>query len=369
MNRIRIDFIKIWNFRNYERLECPFNFHFNVFTGLNGAGKTSLLDAIFYATNGKSYFSHRDQYIYREGTDFFRIEAQLDAELTTPLEITSSAVKGKAIKLDEKRLSRLVDFVGRYPSFMIAPRDISILLESSVERRRLINKTLSQVDPTYFKMLLDYNRLLKQRNALLKSMNEGMKVDPILMESINQKMKPPSDYIFEKRNQYTQDIKPLVNTFYKELSNASEILEIEYASELHESDLTALFEANKRKDMFAAKTTSGIHKDDIRFLMNNKELKKFASQGQLKSAIIALKLAQLEFVRQQTQKIPILLLDDIFDKLDQQRVESFLKICLETLNAQVFITDTDKERIISQLEKLKVDYTSYEIANGQIVST
>lgn len=369
MDRIRIDKLSIWNYRNYEALKCGFNPNFNVFMGLNGAGKTSLLDTIYYLSNGKSYFSYRDQFLYRTSTDFFRLEADLyKSDEKARVEINSSTTTSKKIKMEGKQLKSLSEYIGRFPSFMIAPNDIAILLESSVERRKLINRTLSQVDRLYFKNLLIYNKLLKQRNAALKIMNESGRLDQLLLDSFNNKMLEPAAYIHEKRRSYVKEITPYVNNFYDILSNASEKVDVDYKCMLDDQDFLSLLKTNQQKDIYASRTTIGIHKDDLEFSINGQELKKYASQGQLKSAVIALKLAQLEYVRNISQKIPILLLDDIFDKLDNNRVENFIKICHDHLNAQVFITDTDENRVLDHLSKLNIDHKGYNIEQGQIIT-
>lgn len=368
MERIKIDLLSIWNYRNYEALKCRFSPFFNVFTGLNGAGKTSLLDTIYYLSNGKSYFSYRDIYLYRTGTDFFRLEADLYLnDEKSRIEISSSESTPKKIKMEGKQIKNRAVYIGRYPSFMIAPNDIAILLESSVERRKLINRTLSQVDTLYFKYLLIYNKLLKQRNAALKSMNESGRVDALLLETFNNKMIEPSNYIHEKRKIYTEEITPYVNKFYAQLSDDSEKLDVLYKCMLDDESLIELLKQNQRKDIYASRTTVGIHKDDLELKINGQDLKRYASQGQLKSAVIALKLAQLEYVRNISQKIPILLLDDIFDKLDNNRVQNFISICHDHLKAQVFITDTDNNRVIEQLNKLNIEHQGYNIELGKII--
>lgn len=369
MDRIRIELLTVRNFRNYESLDCRFHPQFNVITGNNGAGKTSILDAIYYLTNGRSYFSYRDQYLYRHGEDYLRLGTKLfSGDEAFKVDINSSITTKKSIKLEDKAIPSIVGYVGRFPSFMIAPNDILILLDSSVERRKLIDRTLSQVDRVYFSHLLSYNKLLKQKNAALKQMRESGRQDLLLIESFNVKMSGPATYIHNKRKEYTSDIVPMINEFYKELSNDAEQIELNYTSQMNDSNYLDLQKSSAYKDIAAAKTLSGTHKDDIEITLNSYPIKKYASQGQLKSAIIAVKLAQLEYVRNITQKIPILLLDDIFDKLDKNRVQNFIKICHHKLKAQVFITDTDENRVEERLQQLDIDFSSFNIDNGQLMN-
>ena len=368
MDLIRIELLVLSNFRNYKSLNCRFHPQFNVITGKNGAGKTSVLDAIYYLTNGRSYFSYQDQYLYRHGEEFLRLGTKLySGDEAYKVDINSSVSTKKSIKIEDKAISSRVEFVGRFPSFIIAPNDISILLESSSERRKLIDKTISQVDRVYFSHLLNYNKLLKQRNAALKQMRESGQKNLLLIESFNTKMIDPANYIYKKRMKYVEEIIPMINLFYKEISDNSEAIKLTYISELNEVSFQELQESSKFKDMAAGKTTAGIHRDDIEVTLNNYPIKKYASQGQLKSSVIALKLAQLEYVRIITQKIPILLLDDIFDKLDGDRVQNFIMLCKEQLKAQVFITDTAENRVEDRLENLGIEYLSFKIDNGEII--
>ncbi len=369
LKRITLELLSISNFRNCESLNIQLDKGFNVITGLNGAGKTTILDSIYYLTNGRSYFTNQDKFLYKEGTDFFRIVGNINNEDSIiQCQISSSASSSKKIKVDDKVMKSISEYYGRYPSFMIAPKDIQILVESSVERRRLINKTLSQVDKTYLLYLLRYNKLLKQRNALLKSFQKGQAVNQLLVSALNNKMVEPAEYIHNKRKTYVEKITPIFNQYYNEISDEREKLSIAYHSNLTDKSIDNLFENSFSKDLVLAKTTEGIHKDDIILKINEKDIKKYASQGQLKSAIISLKLSQIDWVKAETGLIPILLMDDIFDKLDSERVEKLLEICENQLKSQIFITDTELGRIKFKLEKLNIHYKHFNIAEGNIES-
>jgi len=366
LERIRIELLRINSFRNYETVNISLHNHINVITGLNGAGKTSILDAIYYLSNGKSYFTHLDSVLYKKGSDFFNLRGDMFIEEESyPLMISSSR-KGKDIKVDDKVIKSIAEYYGRFPCFMIAPKDILILVESSIERRKLINKTLSQVDRIYFKNLIIYNKLLKQRNVALKSFLKSGRRDKLLIEALNSKMIEPANYIYNKRNEYVSSIIPIVEDFYNQIATEKEKVSIVYKSKLHEYQLDVLFAETESRDYIMGKTHEGIHRDDLTIKLNGYDIKKFGSQGQLKSAIISIKLAQIEWVKKQTDIVPILLLDDIFDKLDKERVHTFVKLCAERLKSQIFITDTDADRVVETLKKLKLDFEHYIIEEGKI---
>lgn len=366
MERIKIELLRINSFRNYDTENCLLHNHINVITGLNGAGKTSILDAIYYLCNGKSYFTHLDSVLYKKGSDYFNLKGDMYIQDESyPLMISSSR-KGKEIKVDDKVIKSITEYYGRFPCFMIAPKDILIIVESSIERRKLINKTLSQVDRLYFKNLLIYNKLLKQRNVSLKSFLKSGRKDKLLIEALNSKMVEPANYIYNKRNNYVKNIVPIVEEFYNQIATEKESVSIEYKSKLHDSNLESLFEQTEARDYIMGKTHEGIHRDDLTIKLNGFDIKKFGSQGQLKSAIISIKLAQIEWVKEQTGTVPILLLDDIFDKLDKERVHTFVELCSERLESQICITDTDSDRVVNTLKKLNLDYKHYIVNNGKI---
>lgn len=369
MDHIQINSLRLNNFRNYSHLDILFNQQINLVTGLNGAGKTSILDAVYYLANGKSYFSHLDGHIYKRGENFFRLEASFSiADSKYQLTVQSSDSRPKQIQIDEKAVKAIVEHIGRFPAFMIAPKDILILIDSSVERRRLIDKTISQVDKTYLKQLLNYNKLLKQRNAALKGFLKISRRDELIIDAFDNKLFEPAKYIYEKRKAYIQAITPIVNAHYSKLSSDREKIDLTYKSKLYSSEYTALMQASREKDYVMGKTHEGIHKDDLRISLGGHDIRKIGSQGQLKSAIIAIKLAQAEWVRDNISKVPILLLDDIFDKLDKERVRNLIDICSRQLQAQFFITDTDEERITAILDVMQLDYTHFKIENGSLVN-
>lgn len=369
MKRISIDFLRINKYRNYESLLCNFHKSINVLTGLNGAGKTSVLDAIFYLSNGKSYFSHLDSVLYKNGDSFFNLSCQFSInEDVFSVKINSSQKKGKEIVVEDKIIKTIADHYGQFPAFMIAPKDILILVESSIERRKLIDRTISQVDKNYLLNLMKYNKLLKQRNSALKSFLKKGRRDELLIDALNKEMNLPAQYIFEKRKDYVNDIMPIANEYYQRLSEKKEIVTISYKSKLLDKTLSELFSLSANKDYILGKTCEGVHRDDLNILLNGQPIKQYGSQGQLKSAIIAIKLAQIKWVSDLTDKKSILLLDDIFDKLDKNRVLTFVELCAKELESQIFITDTQKERVGESLKKLSLEYLHLEIEEGRLIN-
>lgn len=369
MQNIELEFLSLVNYRNYESLELAFTDSLQVITGPNGAGKTTILDAIFYICNGKSYFTHLDRHIYRQQTDFFRLVARLKKEEHLfHCKLTSQLAMKKKYLLNEKKIDSMAELVGQFPAFMIAPRDILILMDSSIERRKVMDRTISLSDRVYLNHLLNYNRSLKQRNAFLKDAQKKGIRDTVLIDSLNESMVEPTAYITKQRKIYLESISLDVSQYYKQLSNDSEVVSLEYKTNIADKDLLTLLNENLRKDMAYGKTSLGLHKDDISIFINGNPIKKYASQGQLKSAVVALKLAQIEWIKEKTNKKPILLLDDIFDKLDKTRVKRLLELSKTELASQIFITDTDKERVVTELKELEVDYSTYNIEEGKLIN-
>jgi len=273
----------------------------------------------------------------------------------------------KSIVINEKPLTRALDLVGKFPVFMIAPRDILILLESSIERRKLMNRTISLSDADYLMALLKYNRILKQRNILLKSTKVFDSEITTLLESYDEQLVAPAEIIFYKRVSYISELNMLANDYYNIISNEQEEVTLQYNSQLTNISLINLMKENKLKDQITKKTNGGIHKDDIIISINGMPIKKYGSEGQLKSAIIAIKLAELEWIKKQTNIKPILLLDDIFDKLDSKRVSALIKLSNNNLASQVFITDTNRSRLDQILESEKISYQAIEIDKGRVI--
>jgi len=355
------------NFNNYDSASVSFHAQVNALTGKNGMGKTNMLDAVYYLCIGKSYFSSGDKYVLKKGQDFFRCEGQFDTNGDLEkVEVIVNPGKKKVIKLSGKKRERLSDHIGKFPCVIIAPVDIQLMLEGSEERRKFLDNTIMQFDRTYVEAVLGYNRLLKQRNATFKAFAEKHYYDQNLINALSAGMYAPAQKIYEMRKSLVEDLSPLFNKYYKIISGDSEQCDVEYKSQLHSGTLEELFSKSIEKDKILNRTTSGIHKDDITLSMNGEPLKNFASQGQLKSVVLALKLAQYDILTKNNDNLPILILDDIFDKLDRSRVEHLLDIVATDGFGQVFISDTNEDRVPSLLAKLNVEHKAFRVDEGRL---
>ncbi|MEE9437715.1 MAG: DNA replication and repair protein RecF [Saprospiraceae bacterium] len=367
--------LKLQNFNNYSEVDVDFHAEMNAITGFNGMGKTNMLDAIYYLCIGKSYFSRGDRYVIKndlekdqENEIMFRcFGAFYGVSGKEIVEVKVVPGKSKTISLSGKKRERLSDHIGKFPCVIIAPNDVYMMMDGSEERRKFIDNTIMQYDRSYVDAVLAYNRLLKQRNATLKMFAEKHYFDSILLESISANMYRPSKKIFEARKELIDDIAPLFIKYYGIISSDNESISINYNSHLEENSLKDIFIKNIEKDKILNRTTGGIHKDDIALKINGSNLKNFASQGQLKSVVLALKLAQYDVLSQKSKILPILLLDDIFDKLDRNRVEHLLSIVAAKEIGQVFISDTNNDRIPVLLKKMKISHTAFIVNNGKII--
>ncbi len=358
--------IKLVNFRNYE--EELFNFTAKVVlvVGDNGMGKTNLLDAIYYSSIGKSYFTSYDKNVTLQNQAFFRIESKFDL-YDEQLGITIKVKPGtlKEIEVNNNKITKLSEHIGKVPIVMISPDDVHTLLQSNEERRNFINNIIVQYDPIYIEQLTLYNRLLKQRNALLKEYVENRKIDNDLLWVITKRMANPAKYIFTTRRNLIDDLKPFFKTHYSEISNSNEHCTIDYISQLDQKDFLHQTDYAMEKDKATGRSSVGVHKDEIIFLLNDMPLKDYGSQGQLKTFVLALKLSQYQYLSNNTNIKPLLLLDDIFDKLDPSRVQHLLELIKQNKFGQVFITDTHVNRIKDLLNDQEM-IDVFEIKHGKI---
>lgn len=366
---MHLEQLKLTNFRNYEFQILKFSPRLNLVAGLNGMGKTNLLDAIYYLCMGKSQFTGTDRNVVRQGEDFFRLEGDFilnDKKEKIVAKVLPS--KQKTFERNKVNYEKLADHVGLLPVVFKAPDDTSLALEGSEERRRFLDNTLCQIDPTYLHFLVHYNKLLQKRNALLKQFAEHRFFDLALLEVYDQQMLEPAFYIFNKRKIFIESFEPIFNRFYQIICDGNEQVSCIYRSQLLENELSVKFKETVEKDRVLQRTTVGIHKDDLQFKMNDRPLKSFASQGQLKSFVLALKLAQYDCLKKEKGKNPILLLDDLFDKLDDQRVKHLLELLVKSDFGQVFITDTHPERSEELAKHFGSEYKKFIIANGSLMT-
>ena len=366
---MRISHLKLFNYRNYANTFAKFNPRFNLIVGQNGMGKTNLVDAIYFLGLTKSNFSSQEKHIIRNGEKFMRIEANFN-HLTQNRQhrlVVKLQPGKKQLEFDHEVYSKLSEHIGKIPIVFIAPKDVHLLLDSSKERRKLIDQTLAQSDPEYLKALAKYNRLLKQRNEYLKSLDH-QSPDQIFLDSLSKSMEGPASFIFNTRKSFISIIDQITKYQYEIISDGKEVMTLEYQSQLSKNSLLELHEKNLAKDSILKRTTSGIHKDDLKIELDDSPLKFFASQGQLKSVIFALKFSQFVYLKDQLKNRPILILDDVFDKLDYLRVERLINILCKDNFGQIFITDTNQDRIAQILSMNNKEYKKLIIQNGVLIN-
>lgn len=360
--------LSLVNFKNYDEAELNFIEGANAFTGNNGAGKTNLLDAIHYLSLCKSYFNPIDSQQIKQDRDLFMLQGIFEKNGID--ELIACGVKKnqkKQFKRNKKEYQRLADHIGLFPLVMISPNDISLILEGSEERRKFIDTAISLTDTNYLDELIIYNKALQNRNALLKQNNESGKFDGALLEIYDDQLVLSGNKIFEKRKQFMQVFNPVFSQHYQYLTDEAESVALIYESPLLKDDFSTILKKNLERDLFLQRTSLGIHKDELSFVIHqNMPLKKFGSQGQQKSFLIALKLAKYSFIYQQKGFKPLLLLDDIFDKLDDLRTTKLMKMVSEDDFGQIFITDTNSLRIQQVFENIDVKLNLFQIKNGEV---
>jgi DNA replication and repair protein RecF len=360
--------LKLTNFKNYESQTLDFSKHLNCLTGLNGMGKTNVLDAIHFLCLCKSHSGLNDRNLIRHGEGFFRVEGHFETQRKKQKVVAKyQAGERKEFEINGSSVEKLSEHIGQFPVVMVAPDDVVLIQEGSEDRRRFLDVTLSQISPGYLQNLLTYNSLLKQRNALLKSFFESRYFDPVLLESIDRQMPEPAQHIHTMRRAFVESFKPYFASFYAAISGSRENVDIEYKTDLGKDQLLDLFQQNLEKDRQLQRSTAGPQRDDLIMLMDGLPVKKFASQGQLKSYLLALRLAQYEVLRQEKGQVPILLLDDIFDKLDENRVHQLIGLLLDRDFGQVFITDTQRSRLENIVASFGDKYKIFEVANGSVI--
>ena len=354
--------IVISDFRNIQLQELEFSPNVNCISGNNGEGKTNLLDAIYYMSMTKSAFASSDKFNFRHGTDEFSIAGtyRMENGLSSRFALKMTGKGEKKVKRDDKMYSKVSEHVGILPIVMVSPADISMVSESGEERRRFVNAVLSQMDREYMSALQQYNRLLLQRNKMLKD----MEVDRPLLEVIDMRMSALAEPIYNARKSFVEQLKPIVSEYYKTLSGGNEQVDIEYDSELSKGDLEQIFAASFDKDRVLKHTSAGIQRDDFIFTMNGHPIRRFGSQGQQKSFLVSLKFAQYEIMKKNYGFAPILLLDDVFDKLDMARISNLLQMVASNDFGQIFITDSNKVRMSGIVDRLTQDRAYFETVSG-----
>ncbi len=349
--------IRLTQYRNYPSAAFTFSAPIVCITGSNGSGKTNLLDAIYYLCYTKSYFTATQQNSAQQGFDGFRIEGVFEHATDGFEEIVCKWKAGKKeVFHDDVPYEKVTDHIGRYAAVMIAPDDLEIVNGGSDVRRKWMDGILCQTDKTYFDHLLQYQRVLIQRNAWLKMYGLNPPSATAELEYYNAQLAFLGKYLHDGRDRFVREFLPLLEEFYRKLSSGMECISLHYQSDQYAQPLLQALEASMHNDCRLQRTTRGSHKDDLTFVFDGKDLKTFGSQGQKKTYLFALKLAQHAFLTNQLHFSPILLLDDIFEKLDQQRMEALLRILEGGAFEQVFLTDTHANRVsaaFGQTDKLQ----------------
>ncbi len=353
--------ISLFNYKNFTEVNYDFDAKINCFVGKNGVGKTNVLDAIYHLANGKSYFNPLAVQNIKHGEEFFVIDGEFEKG-NRQEQILCSLKKGqkKILKRNGKTYEKFSDHIGFIPLVIISPSDSDLIIEGSETRRRFIDNVISQLDSSYLQQLIQYQKIIAQRNALLKYFALNHVFERDTLDIYNEQLNQLGQSIFEKRKQFLNDFIPIFNKHHQEITSSNETVQLVYESDLFENDTLTLLENHLTKDRALQYTSVGVHKDDLAFQIDGFPIKKFGSQGQQKSFLIALKLAQFEFVKRQSGEKPILLFDDIFDKLDESRVSKIVAMVNNDEFGQLFISDTHAERTE---DIVKTTLQSYKLFN------
>jgi DNA replication and repair protein RecF len=359
---LQLQNISLYQFKNYQDKRFGFNERIVAICGKNGVGKTNLLDAIYYLCFTKSYFTRTDSQNVLHDAEGFRLEGSFASAAGHNTVVCVLRETGrKEFQVNGEAYTRFSAHIGRYPAVIIAPDDVHIITGGSEERRRFLDALISQLDQEYLQHLISYNKILQQRNSLLKSFAETRSVDDALLEVLNSQLTGSGNVVFEKRRLFMNDFIPVVKDFYGRISAESYEVELTYQSQLLDCSFDQLLSRWKEKDLMLQRTSAGIHRDEIDIQLNGQAFKNIASQGQRKSLLFALKFAEFEVLRQQKSFPPILLLDDIFEKLDQTRMQNLLEWVCRQNEGQIFITDTHCNRLQEHLNGLQVAYQLIEL--------
>lgn len=352
----------VQDFRNIELAELEFSPNINCISGGNGEGKTNLLDAIHYLSMTKSAFAASDRFNFRHGCSSFSLSGVYAMENGLESKFSARIFAGgeKKIKCDEKPYQRVSEHIGKLPVVMVSPYDSSMISDSGEERRRFMNAVLSQMDSSYLYDVQQYNKILSLRNKALKE-------SPDLLDLISvydERLSEPAGRIFERRKRFAASLNPVVQEYYASLSGGGENVSISYSSDLEKGSLEALLYRSRDKDRLLKYTTAGIQRDDLVFLMDGYPMRRCGSQGQQKSFLVSLKFAQYELMKEAYGFPPILLLDDVFDKLDMDRISNLLAMVAGQEFGQIFITDSNKVRMAGIVDRITEDRAYFETVSG-----
>ncbi len=358
--------LSVVNFKNIREAVIDFSPRLNTFIGNNGAGKTNILDALYCLSFTKSFFNTSDQLNVTHNENWFMLQGKYTGEPGDDLVVYGyQNGQKKQLKRNGKLYKRMSDHIGHFPLVMVSPSDANLILGGSDERRKFIDGVISQYHAAYLDDLLRYNRVLLQRNNLLKQ-TAGNRLDADILDVYDGELDHCGTNIHHHRKEFVKNLKPVFQEFYSRISGGNEEVGLHYQSDLNRQPLETLLKESLSDDRAAQFTTRGIHKDDLRLTLGGYPLKKTGSQGQQKTYLISLKLAQFEFILHQSGVKPILLLDDIFDKLDRNRVEEIVKMVAGDQFGQIFITDTNRDHLDAILHTITPDYRIFLVDNGKI---
>lgn len=348
--------LSLYQFRNYDHLTLRFNERVVGICGPNGVGKTNLLDAIHYLCLTKTYFGRSDAGNVKFGLQGFRIEGNGRVG-SSPFQIVCILRENgkKEIQLNQEPYARFSEHIGRFPIVVVAPDDVVLVTGGSEERRTLLDTIISQFDQSYLQQLITYNRILLQRNSLLRQFAETGGPDLSLLQVLDDQLSVPAQQIYEKRQSFVATYIPAVQDMYQMISGNSENIQLNYQSPLQRKGMNELLRDSFEKDRYAQRTTTGTHRDDIDFMLDELPFRQVASQGQRKSLLFALKLAEFQVLKNHKGFPPLLLLDDVFEKLDAERMRNLLHWACVSNQGQVFLTDTHQERLRDALDSLSVN--------------
>ena len=354
--------ISIINYKNILEKEFELDPKINCFVGDNGVGKTNILDAVYHLSMGKSYFNVKNDQLINRGKDYMLVDGVFELNNKNESIVFSLKIgEKKVLKRNGKPYKKFSNHIGLIPVVLISPYDNDLINEGSSERRKFIDSIISQNDKEYLINLIAYTRVIQNRNKLLKQYNRSVDFDLDTIKVYDDQIYKLSEPIFKARNKFIKEFTPLVLEKYKHISDDKEKISIEYKSDLINNHIENLIKDSFQKDVILQYTSVGLHKDDFVFNIDENRIKRFGSQGQQKSFLIALKLAQFDYLKNETGNSPILLMDDVFDKLDLMRVKRIVEIVNSTNFGQLFLSDTDKERIEKVLSSLNLSSKIFEV--------
>jgi recF protein len=367
--QMHISRLKLNNFRNIKEADLLFCQNINCFVGANGVGKTNILDAIYYLSFCKSYFNILDANNISYGESFFAINGFYEMALDSKEHFSASMKKGekKLFRFSDKEYTKLSEHIGKVPLVMITPLDERLIIGGSESRRRFVDSVISQADSIYLHNVIAYNKALEQKNSLLRKYSFGtMPTNCDSLDIWDEQLLRYGLLIYEKRKEFLLDFSPLFEFYYNYISSKKEKVSLSYKTNVYQQTFASMILSSRQRDLILTYSTIGVHKDDLNMSMEGYEIKKQASQGQQKSFLLALKLAQFEYLYKQRGIKPILLLDDVFDKLDAQRVSQLINLVGTERFGQVFITDTQQGRVEEIFENTQIEHKLFAVSEGGI---